>query len=486
MSDNTNVEDRPAGLDRRDLLKGTAFAAATAALLGLEQTASAATARPHILYILADDLGFADIGYRGSDIATPNIDRLAAGGLKLEQFYTLPLCTPTRAALMTGRYPMRYGLQMGVIPSGASYGLDPSELTLPSALKTAGYHTSLVGKWHLGHADRKFWPCQRGFDSFYGALIGEIDHFKHTSHGVVDWFRGNERIIESGYDTDLFGEEAARQIGAHDPKIPLFMYLAFTAPHTPLLAPKAWLDRYAHIKDENRRAYSAMVSAMDHQIGRVLKALDDRGLTKDTLIIFHSDNGGTRDRMFVGEAEVGGDLHASNGKLRAGKGTVYEGGTRVDAIVSWQGRIAPGTKTGPFHVVDMMPTLTRLAGASLEGGKPLDGVDIWPAISGSRNPRTGLVLNIEPTTGSVREGDWKLVWYPALPSKVELFNLADDPGEANDLAAANPAKVSELQAVVVKLSQEMAQPHFLINALEATLSPPPNFPDGLGSPAADH
>jgi arylsulfatase A-like enzyme len=472
------------GIDRRDLLKSAAFTAATAALLGAEQAARAAAKRPpHILYILADDLGFADIGHRGSDIATPNIDKLASRSAKLEQFYTQPLCTPTRAALMTGRYPMRYGLQMGVIPSGASYGLDTSELTLPTALKTAGYRTSLVGKWHLGHADKKFWPRQRGFDSFYGALIGEIDHFSHSSHGVVDWFRDNERVIEDGYDTDLFGDEAVRQIGSHDAKTPLFLYLAFTAPHTPLLAPKAWLDRYAHIKDDNRRAYAAMVSAMDHQIGRVLKALDDRGLTKDTLIIFHSDNGGTRDRMFVGEAAVGGDLPADNGKLRAGKGTVYEGGTRVDALVSWPGQIAPGTRAGPFHVVDMMPTLAGLAGASLAGGKPLDGVNIWPAITGGRNPRTGLVLNIEPTTGSVREGDWKLVWYPALPSKIELFNLADDPGETKDLSAANPAKVAELQAVVVKLSQDMVPPHFLTNALEAALMPPPNFPDGLGAKA---
>ncbi len=474
-------DSAPMGLARRDLLKTAAFTAAAAALLGAEQAARAASRRPHILYILADDLGFADLGYRGSDIATPNIDRLAAGGLKLEQFYTQPMCTPTRAALMTGRYPMRYGLQTGVIPSGATYGLDPAELTLPAALKTAGYRTSLVGKWHLGHADRKYWPRQRGFDSFYGALIGEIDHFKHSSHGVVDWFRDNELVVESGYDTELFGNEAVRQLSSHDAATPLFLYLAFTAPHTPLLAPKAWLDRYAHIKDENRRAYAAMVSAMDHEIGRVLKALDARGLTKDTLVVFHSDNGGTRDRMFVGEAEVGGDLPASNAPLRAGKGTVYEGGTRVDAIVSWPGRIAPGTRTGPFHVVDMMPTLAGLAGASLAGGKPSDGVDIWPAIAGGPNPRRGLVLNIEPTTGSVREGDWKLVWAPALPARVELFNLANDPGETRDLSVANPAKVAELQAVVVKLAEEMVPPHFLMASLQAVLANPPAFPDGLGA-----
>jgi hypothetical protein len=338
---------------RRDVLQAGAFAAAVATLGAGAAMANVPKSRPHILYILADDLGFADLGHRGSNIATPNIDALAAGGVRLREFYTQPLCTPTRAALMTGRYPMRYGLQMGVIPSGASYGLDPAEQTLPALLKSAGYRTSLVGKWHLGHADEKFWPRQRGFDSFYGALIGEIDHFQHSSHGVKDWFRDNRPIDEQGYDTELFGAEAIRQIGAHDRTVPLFLYLAFTAPHTPLQAPQAWLDRYAHIKDENRRAYAAMVSAMDHQVGLVLQALKVRGMLEDTLVVFHSDNGGTRDKMFVGEGEVGGDLPASNGILREGKGTVYEGGVRVDAIVSWAGRLKPADVTGPFHVVDI-------------------------------------------------------------------------------------------------------------------------------------
>jgi arylsulfatase A-like enzyme len=474
----------PAAVDRRALLQGAGFAAATAALFGREGAARAATARPHILYILADDLGFADLGHRGSDIATPNIDRLAARSLKLEQFYTQPLCTPTRAALMTGRFPMRYGLQVGVIPSVGTYGLDPAELTMPQALKTAGYRTALVGKWHLGHADRKYWPRQRGFDSFYGALIGEIDHFAHSSHGVVDWFRDNERVIEEGYDTELFGTEAVRLLGAHDPKTPLFLYLAFTAPHTPLQAPQPWLDRYAHIADPNRRAYAAMVSAMDAEIGRVLEALEKRGMARDTLVVFHSDNGGTRDKMFVGEGEVGGELPASNGALRDGKGTTYEGGVRVDALIRWPGRIRPGTARGPFHVVDMLPTLARIAGASLAGGKPLDGKDLWPALNGGPSPRSGMPLNVDPAQGSYREGRWKLVWTAALPQRVELYDLVADPSEARDVSAANPAVVAELQGKVVALAADMVQPHFLATALKATLSLPPAFPDGLGAPAA--
>jgi arylsulfatase A-like enzyme len=477
MPEEAALADTAPHASRRDVLQAGAFAAAVASLGAGAAMARTSKARPNILYILADDLGFADLGHRGSDIATPNIDALAAGGVRLREFYTQPLCTPTRAALMTGRYPMRYGLQMGVIPSGASYGLDPAEQTLPAVLKSAGYRTSLVGKWHLGHADEKFWPRQRGFDSFYGALIGEIDHFQHSSHGVKDWFRDNTPIDEQGYDTELFGAEAIRQITAHDRKVPLFLYLAFTAPHTPLQAPQAWLDRYAHIKDENRRAYAAMVSAMDNQVGLVLQALQARGMMNDTLIVFHSDNGGTRDKMFVGEGEVGGDLPANNGILREGKGSVYEGGVRVDAILSWAGRLKPGDVQGPFHVVDMLPTLAGLAGASPSPVGPLDGVNFWPAVTaGAPAPRSDLVLNIEPTTGSVREGDWKLVWSSPLPPKIELFNLKSDPSEKTNLADRHPDIVKRLQDRVIQLAEQQVPPYFAGNALAAALEQSPNFP----------
>lgn len=292
---------------RRDMLAGSAgFLAAIAGLSTIAKEAHAqgtrvagGAPRPHILYIIADDLGSADVGFRGSDIRTPNLDALAAGGARLGYFYTQPMCTPTRAALMTGRYPLRYGLQTAVIPSGADFGLATDEFLLPQALKEAGYRTALVGKWHLGHADQKYWPCQRGFDSFYGPLVGEIDHFKHEAHGVTDWYRDNEPVVEEGYDTDLLGAEAVRLIGGHDPKTPLFLYLAFTAPHTPYQAPQAYIDAYAGIADPQRRTYAAMITAMDEQIGKVVAALEARGLRENTLIVFHSDNGGTRDKKFV-------------------------------------------------------------------------------------------------------------------------------------------------------------------------------------------
>jgi len=255
---------------------------------------------PNILYILADDLGWKDVGFHGSGIKTPNLDALVAKGVKLEQFYAQPMCTPTRAAIMTGRYPMRYGLQTAVIPQGHTYGLAVDEWLLPQALKDAGYQTAIIGKWHLGHADRKFWPLQRGFDYQDGPLIGEIDYFSHKVDGKVDWYRNNEVVEEEGYSTTLLGNDAVRLIQEHDPNIPLFLYLAFNAVHTPFQAPQNYREQYKNIEDPSRRAYAASATAMDEQIGRVIAALEQKKMLDNTLVFFQSDNGGTRDPLFAG------------------------------------------------------------------------------------------------------------------------------------------------------------------------------------------
>ncbi len=189
--------------------------------------------KPNIVVIISDDQGWKDVGFHGSDIKTPNIDALAAGGARLEQFYAQPMCSPTRAALMTGRYPFRYGLQIA-IPSAHTYGLATDERLLPQDLKAAGYETDLIGKWHLGHADRKYWPLARGFDHHYGPLLGEIDYFTHEQHGVLDWFRDGKPVQEPGYSTTLLGDAAVKLIETHDPKVPLFLDLAFNAPHAPV------------------------------------------------------------------------------------------------------------------------------------------------------------------------------------------------------------------------------------------------------------
>ena len=299
------------------------------ALGPLPTTPAVAQTKPNIVFILADDLGWKDVGYHGSEIKTSNIDELAQTGARFEQFYAQRICTPTRAALMTGRYPLRYGLQMAVIPSTGRYGLATDEFLLPQALKLAGFQTAIVGKWHLRHVDRKYWPSQRGFDYSYGPLIGEIYHFKRTSHGVTDWFRDNKLVKEPGYDTQLFGDDAVRLIKEHDIKSPLFLYLGFTAPHTPYQAPQGYRDRYKGISGPLRRGYAAQITAMDDQIGKVIEALKKRKMLDNTLLFFVSDNGGTRSNHFVGEGQVKGELPPSNGPYRDGKGSVYEGGTRV-------------------------------------------------------------------------------------------------------------------------------------------------------------
>ena len=420
---------------------------------------------PHIVHIVADDLGWKDVGFNGcEDIRTPNLDRLAAEGATLTQFYVQPMCTPTRAAIMTGRYPFRYGLQTAVIPSVSAYGLDTEERLLPQALKDAGYTTAIIGKWHLGHADQKWWPRQRGFDYQYGAMIGELDYFTHDEHGVLDWFRNNEPVIEEGYTTTLLGQDAARLIEQHDPSRPLYLYLAFNAPHTPYQAPQDYIDRCAHIEDPTRRVYAGMVACLDDEIGRVVEALDRKGMRDNTLILFHSDNGGTRNALFSGVmADVSEiTLPCDNGPYREGKGTLYEGGTLVCALANWPGRIAPGRRESLVHVVDLYPTLAALAGASTADSKPLDGVNVWETIAhGSPSPRSEIVYNIEPFRAAVRQGDWKLIWKAMLPSSVELYDLAVDPHESVNVAAEHPEVVASLQRRAEALAREATQPLFL-------------------------
>ncbi|MBX3358724.1 MAG: arylsulfatase [Phycisphaeraceae bacterium] len=441
-----------------------------------------APSRPHIVHIVADDLGWKDVGYHGSDIKTPNIDRLAATGATLGRFYAQPMCTPTRACLMTGRYPFRYGLQTAVILGTHTYGLPTDEWLLPQALKDAGYETAIIGKWHLGHADRATWPRQRGFDYQYGPLIGEIDYFKHESGGINDWFRNNEPLKEEGYSTTLIGDDAVRHISEHDPATPLYLYLTFNAPHSPYQAPQEYIDRFPDIKEPTRRIYAGMVSAMDDQIGRVVAALEAKGMRDNTLILFHSDNGGVRNAMFAGEVDVSQmTIPCDNGPYREGKGTLYEGGTLVCALANWPGHIKASQEVdGMIHAVDLYPTLARLAGASTSNCKPLDGLDVWPTISeGKPSPRTEIVYNIEPFRAGVRQGDWKLVWRTPLPSVPELYNLAADPHEKTNVAPQHPEIVAALERRANELAASMVNPKFLeteFAALRERVSLPPALP----------
>jgi len=439
----------------------------------LAWTAAPARAKPNIVQIVVDDLGWKDVGFNGcKDIKTPHLDALATQGARFSQFYAEPMCTPTRACLMTGRYPFRYGLQTAVIPSVSAYGLDTTEWLMPQCLKEAGYTTAIIGKWHLGHASKKYWQRQRGFDYQYGAMIGELDYFTHSAYGALDWYRDNRPVKEEGYTTLLLGKDAVRLIEQHETSKPLYLYLAFNAAHTPYQAPKDYLDRYSKIQDPTRRTYAAMVACLDDMVGQVVAALEKKGMRQNTLIVFQSDNGGTRSAMFAG---VMADMSkvkipCDNGPYRDGKWTLYEGGTRVCAFANWPGHVKPGIVHGMVHSVDLYPTFAALAGASTAKCKPLDGRDVWSTIAEDKpSPRSEIVYNVEPFRAAIRQGDWKLIWRTLLPSNVELYNLAQDPSEQHNVASQHPDKVATLQGRLEALARESAKPLFLVDRFQAVI-----------------
>jgi arylsulfatase A-like enzyme len=458
-----------------------AVGALLAVLAALSQAAGAQP-RPNIVFIMADDLGNADLGYRGGQVKTPNIDRLAKEGVRLESFYGQQVCTPSRAALMTGRYPMRLGLQTLVIFPSHTYGLPLDERTLPQALRDAGYETWMVGKWHLGHADRKFWPQSRGFDHFYGNVMGEVDYNTRQRGGVIDWQRNGTFLREDGYYTTLIGNEAVKLIDQYDGKKPFFLYVASLAPHAPYQAPQSYQDRYKDVLDTARRTYMAMISALDDEVGRIVGALAKKGVLDKTIILFASDNGGAVSGMFAsgskskeeraneeGGIQQGAKAPADNGSLRGGKGGVYEGGVRVPAFVSWSGTLQPKVVDEPLHMVDVMPTLLALAGAQGSTDHPMDGKDMWGTLAdGKPSPNDDVLIDVEAFRGAIRKGQWKLVKVALLPGKTELFDLAADPGETTDVAERHPDVVRDLESRLLAYARQQkpsewlkAQPAFV-------------------------
>lgn len=393
--------------------------------------ARAQTTRPNFLVLIADDLGWNDIGYHSPKVVTPALDGLAKEGVRLERFYTYPLCSPARAALLTGLMPRRLGI-VDVVGPGQP-GLPKGITTLPGILRAAGYQTSLIGKWHLGVNPG---PQAFGFDHFYGFLSAELDYFEHTDkRGRPDWQRDGRQIEEKGYTTYLFADEAVRQLRQRDPAKPFYIQVAFNAPHIDLAAPPELVEK--HKADG---LYGAVIEGLDIGIGRILAALDKEGLRKNTCVVFFSDNGGARG--------IGSNL-----PLRSGKDTVFEGGIRTPAVLRWPGRLAAGTTSAqPVAVNDLFPTLLRSAAIPAPTDARLDGADQWQALSaGQVRPRPPFLIASHEI--ALIDGDWKLIEDGT--GQRSLYDLRTDIAETKDLSAAQPEVLSRLGALLDGLKKDL-------------------------------
>jgi arylsulfatase A-like enzyme len=439
---------------------------AAAFLFPVTSDRAGAQARPpNIVVIVADDMGYGDVGvYGGKDIPTPNIDALASGGTRFTDAYvTGPFCSPTRAGLMTGRYPQRFGHEFNIgqgVPAHQDVGLPVEEVTIADRLKAAGYRSALIGKWHLGSAER-FHPTRRGFDEFFGFLHGAHPYVAATPNSPNPIFDGTERVPRIPYLTDTLADRAAEFITRNRSR-PFFLYLAFNAPHVPLQAPERYLARFPGITDRTRRTYAAMVSAMDDGVGKTMAALREAHLEENTLVFFFSDNGGP-----LGQASWNG---SSNGALRGDKGDTWEGGIRVPFIIRWKGKLPEGkTDARPIVQLDVLPTALAAAAVDIKAEWKLDGVNLLPYLTGeaSRAPhdalfwRTGAIM-------AVRQGDWKLVKMFDGPNKenpaaltlagAELFNVRTDVGETKSLTSTYPDRVRELGDAWRRWSAQLAKP----------------------------
>lgn len=411
------------------------------------ESAEAERERPNILFLLADDLGWADVGFHDSDKLTPNIDRLAATGVRLEQHYVWPTCSPTRVALLTGREPSRFGVYT---PLG-DVGIPATTMTLPAALRDSGYATHITGKWHLG-APPEYRPLLFGFDTTYGYFRGQIDPYTHLyKTGERTWHRNDQLLDEPGHATDLIAQEAIRIIQSTQDK-PFFLYVPFSVPHYPLSEPDEWSEKLeGRISEHWRKLNAASVAHMDDAVGRIVSVLDQAGLRENTLIVFASDNGGqkswtTTSEQYEGRYEPHLTL-GDNRPLRGWKTQLYEGGIRIPCCINWPGHLPVGKRfDSPTSIIDWMPTFCRLAGVRVDAAWKLSGHDLWPLITGAQAPPVRTLTWRTPSQSAIRHGDWKLINSKSQP--VELFEIADDPNETQNVADLHPQRVAELTALV--------------------------------------
>ena len=437
------------------------------------QAAESTVQKPHVLIILADDLGWNDVGYHDSPINTPNIDRLANAGIELDRFYAQPTCSPTRASLMTGKSPAKLGI---FVPLNKNHegGLSLEEKILPQYFEDLGYQRLIVGKWHLGKASAAYLPTARGFEHSYGSLGGGIGYWDKVHGGGYDWQRNGKTVRESGYATHLVRDEVLRLIESRDQNRPLLMYVAFQAPHLPNEAPPETVSQYAHLSS-NRAVLAGMVDEMDQAIGAILSTFEKNGLLGNTIVLFMSDNGGLippgdnpdthtpPQKLSLALSSIFGrpiprfplpglefiaasslDGGSDNSPLSGGKGQTSEGGVRVPAAIWWPGRLEGGIHSTPFTVTDVLPTLLEAVGATIP--PDLDGSSQLASLeSGTSEAPDYLIFGLIDGLAFYR---WPYKLRGSEPPM--LFNVIDDPTEQNNLAKKMPRKLAELQAALAE------------------------------------
>lgn len=392
--------------------------------------ATAPKGTPNILVLIADDLGWNGVGFHNPKMPTPNLDRLAREGMELGRFYTHPVCSPTRAAFLTGKLPLRHGITEALGPRHE--GIPSGVATLAEILRGAGYQTALAGKWHLGKGRP---PMACGFEHFHGFLGPQIDYFKHTNpRGEPDWQHDGKPIEESGYSTDLIADETIRRIQTRDPVKPFFIVTAFNAPHVPLSAPEELMKKHGN------DVYTAAIDAMDKATGRILTAIEQAGLRDDTLVIFFSDNGA-------------GPRFQTSAPFSGGKDDIREGGIRTPCVIRWPGKItAAGTCPQPVAAQDLLPTLCAAAGVALPSGARFDGSNQWTAlVSGKAMPREPILI----ATGewALIDGDWKLI--ELNNGRRSLFHLTEDMAEIRDLSTTQADRFQQLGARLDAMKQSL-------------------------------
>ena len=459
----SNPHSASAGISRRALLAGAMAAEAAAPRPALAQ----AGRKPNIIVLLFDDLGLNDLGFLGAgDLKTPNIDRLAAGGTRFSNWYSnAPVCAPARSALLTGRCPIRAGVPRNGMP------LQPSEVTVASALRDAGYRTALTGKWHLGSTPETV-PNAHGFDYFYGFHEGCTDYYSHRYYwgeprvaNFHDLWRNRDEIFEDGrYLTERIGDEATAFIGAR-PEQPFFLYTAFNAVHYPMHAPAAYVNRFAGLAPE-RRMYAAMLAAADDAVGRILNSVDRAGQRDNTLIFLLGDNGATTEKRAGLNQQPA--TAGRNTPFRGYKFSTFDGGMHVPGLMYWPGKVPAGKVVHEIAMTaDIFPTACRRAGVPLPN-RTLDGRDLWAvATQGAKSPHDFVAWSEGPQL-AIRRGAWKLVLngvtHDGTPAgnqpltgddAVFLSNLEEDPGESRNLRHDHPEIADELQTLVHQWRQDV-------------------------------